>query len=202
MFGCGMGTLTTGQRLIVNAISGGVIGMPSGAIGAAIESLDDVAAGRMSLSDYLISIGLGSAMGLGLGVGLSWLPINGLYRSGGRPGVPFSGEPVTPRWMLSGPFSQFQTNFTAPPDFHNLPANELPPPPGLPVGTPEQPVGTHLHHRPDARPGAGDDLRARPQRSLQLRGEAGRADHRLPRLHPPSGAASLARRAPGATTTP
>lgn len=127
MFGCGMGTLTTGQRLIVNAISGGVIGMPSGAIGAAIESLDDVAAGRMSLSDYLISIGLGSAMGLGLGVGLSWLPINGLYRSGGRPGVPFSGEPVTPRWMLSGPFSQFQTNFTAPPDFHNLPANELPP---------------------------------------------------------------------------
>ena len=127
LFGASGAALSTGQRLLVNAITGGIIGLPSGSAGAAIENLDDVVAGRMTLGQYGASVGLGGLLGMGMGVGLSWLPINGLDRAGGRPGIPFTGTPVTPRWMLAGPFSPLQQNFNPPAGFELLPVTDLPP---------------------------------------------------------------------------
>lgn len=122
MFGqsAATGTLTAAQQVGLRVATGAAIGLPSGVAGAAIENVDDVVAGRMTGGQYGMSMLLGGAMGAGLGGGMSLLPINGLYRSP-------AGEPITPRWMLNGPFSPLQQNFVAPPGFETLTASELPP---------------------------------------------------------------------------
>jgi Domain of unknown function (DUF4157) len=69
----------------------------------------------------------GTLMGAGMGGGFSALPISGLYRSGGSAANPFSGTPVTPRWMMASPWSVLQNGWSAPPEFHGLARSQLPP---------------------------------------------------------------------------
>jgi hypothetical protein len=102
MFGAPAMALTGGQRLAANAVTASIVGGPSGGAGTAIENLDDLIAGEMSGGEYGTSILTGTGMGIGMGAATSWIPISGLYRSGGRAGNPFSGEVVTPRWMMEG----------------------------------------------------------------------------------------------------
>jgi hypothetical protein len=121
---------TAAQRLALGASTGVVMGAPSGAIYSAADKAADWVSGRMSTTDYLASIGTGAAGGaIGGGV-FGLVPINGLYRSGGPiPG--FTGEPVMPRWMLAGPYSPLQANWSPPAEFNALSATELRP---LPEG--------------------------------------------------------------------
>jgi hypothetical protein len=69
----------------------------------------------------------GTLLGGAMGAGTSLLPINGLYRSGGTPGVPFTGTPVTPRWMMNSPWSPVQRGWSAPREFNALRQDQLPP---------------------------------------------------------------------------
>ena len=95
MFSADAAALTsTGQRLAVNATTAAIVGVPSGAGGAAIENVDDWYRGDMTGTQYAASIGLSGFVGGFMGAGTSWLPVGGLYRSNGRV--------VTPRWMMEG----------------------------------------------------------------------------------------------------
>jgi len=102
MFGAPAMALTGSQRLAVNAMTASIIGGPSGAAGTGIENLDDLIAGRMSGNEYGFNMFTSGVMGVGMGAATSWLPINGLYRTGGQRMNPFSGDVVTPRWMMEG----------------------------------------------------------------------------------------------------
>ncbi|MBP1467365.1 hypothetical protein EYB53_016755 [Candidatus Chloroploca sp. M-50] len=109
---------TTGGRLASQAITGGIIGAPSGAGGAALENLPAYMRGDITGDQYSSSISSGFAWGGALGAGFSVVPINGLYRSG--------GQPVTPSWMLAGPYSPIAPVRGAGSGFHNLPREQLP----------------------------------------------------------------------------
>ncbi|MGF6508590.1 DUF4157 domain-containing protein [Paraburkholderia sp. 32] len=118
---------TVGQQIALGAASGFVLGAPSGAVAAALNNVQAFSDGRMTTLQYFVSIGIGAAGGAAGGAVFGMLPIQGLYRSGGQPLNPFSGEPVMPRWMMAGPYSPLQSDWNPPPDFNDLAATELPP---------------------------------------------------------------------------
>lgn len=100
MFGTNAMNLTSaGQRLAVNASTATIIGAPSGAAGASLENVDDLYRGDITGGEFASRVGWGTAMGGAMGAGTSWVPVGGLYRSGG--GL-FRGRTVTPRWMMEG----------------------------------------------------------------------------------------------------
>lgn len=117
---------TVTQRLVLGGATGAVIGAPSGAAAAALTNAGPWIDGEMSLPEYLGSIRKGTAGGLIGGGVFGMLPIEGLYRSGGEPLNPFSGEPFMPRWMMAGPYSPLQPAWNPPPEFNALPATALP----------------------------------------------------------------------------
>ncbi len=103
MFGASASSLTGARSFGVNAVTGGLIGFPSGVVGTGLDLADDVLAGDLSLSDYGSQMMFSGALGLGLGSAMSGLPIRGLYRQGGARGLFRPGaEVVTPRWMMEG----------------------------------------------------------------------------------------------------
>jgi hypothetical protein len=69
----------------------------------------------------------GTLLGGGLGAGTSVIPINGLYRTGGRPMIPFSGEPATPGWMYSSPWGMMRPGSNTAAVLNALPSEQLPP---------------------------------------------------------------------------
>jgi hypothetical protein len=115
---------TTGARLSVNVLTGASLGLPSGAAAGGIENIGAYRRGEISGGEFWGRVGLGGAGGLVLGAATSVIPIEGLYRQGG---IPFSGRPVTPRFMYAGPFSPLQARAIADPAFHALNAQQLPP---------------------------------------------------------------------------
>lgn len=132
IYGTGAAGLTsTSSQLIVRGLTGVAIGTPTGAIMSGAENFSAWRTGRLSNEAFLVSIGLGGLFGGALGGGFSLFPVNGLYRTGGMPNNPFSGTPVTPRWMYAGPFSPLQFDWNPPPGFNALAFDELPP---LPAG--------------------------------------------------------------------
>lgn len=69
----------------------------------------------------------GTLFGGLLGAGTAVIPINGLYRTGGTPMVPFTGEPVTPGWMYSSPWGMMQPGSNTSPVINAQPHEQLPP---------------------------------------------------------------------------
>lgn len=116
---------TVAQRVGLNIATGAAIGAPAGAIGTGIDHAGDVISGRMTVLEYLGTVALGGGTGALEGGAFGALPIEGLYRSGGTK-IPFSGEPVMPRWMMAGPFSPLQANWSPPPEFNALAPDNLP----------------------------------------------------------------------------
>jgi hypothetical protein len=114
------------QRLALGVSTGIVIGAPSGAVASALTNAGSYFDGKMSTLEYLGSIAMGGVGGAAGGAVFGALPIKGLYKSGGQPFNPFSGEPVMPVWMMAGPYSPLQTGWNPPAEFNALAPNELP----------------------------------------------------------------------------
>lgn len=129
LFGVAPEALTGGSRVAVNLLTGAGIGVPSGAASTAIEQFGAVWSGQISIGQYFEHIGFGALGGGVMGGAFSFLPIEGLYRSGGQRLNPFSGEVTTPPWMFAAPGGPRIQEVEAPAAFHALrqePSSPLP----------------------------------------------------------------------------
>jgi len=127
LYGVGTQGLTAAGTRVVNVVTGATLGGSFGGVGSAIENFSALREGKITFTQYLISIGIGAGSGTLMGGAFSLVPISGLYKTGGNRFNPFGGTPYTPRWMLAGPFSPLQADWNPPAGFNALPIDQLPP---------------------------------------------------------------------------